>query len=528
MPLILGGAGLGLVVIVVVLVIVFTSGKDPVTPVAGGGGGNLGQPANQAPDKPTAAEQTRALEGELFMFAGRKDKSGLQSVYTRARSKGLSGVARKAAESALAIDPDLEWANLEVGNRDLKEIFDKIPEDDILDTYANAEYETLVEEREYAESHWGTPEKVDELSKLLDAVLTHFNKLKNDRTYLDEYVIRLNVMRDPVYSKYKFRVESKSPYIMFVEFVGDKDGVQSDAQKKRAAEAEKIVARNLTLLHTLYSQYMADFKVPFNLPEISDLEQPSMRVLKVWTFSSHASFLQYQKDIGMQLPAGVGAYYRPNNQWVTLFEQAGSASSGQANRSDFNTNKVVHEAFHQIMHTFSKVVLERETGEEVLWGDSRTQSRLHWFQEGMADFYGSATSRTGGKWTLKVPYRMRLGEWFQTRKNKLSDWSFEELRNIRSGPELQQRARRKGLNQRGRLVSLFYAESWTWCYFLYNFEDGKYREKLIEYIGKELKGLSGPEEFAKTWGAGENYDWGPVEKEWRGYVEKLWADQGFK
>jgi len=527
MPLILGGVGLGLVAIVVVLVIVFTSGSDPVNPVAGTGG-NQAQPGNQEPRQPTAAEKIKALEGQLFQAAERKDKVGIQAVYTQARSMGLSGVARKAADAALDIDPNLDWANLEVGNRNLKEIFDKIPVDDILDTYGNAEYEALLEEQEYAESSWGTPEKVEELSKLLDAVLTHHNKLKNDRMYLDEYVIRLNVMRDPVYKNYQFRVQAKNPYIMFVEFEADKDGGQSNAQKKRAAGAAKIVERNLTLLHTLYTQFMSDYKVAFKLPEISDLEQPSMRMLKLWTFSSHASFMKYQKDIRMPIPAGVGAYYRPANQWITLFEQPGSASSGAANKSDFNTNKVVHEGFHQLMHTFTKVILERETGEEVLWNDPKTHSRLFWFQEGMAELYGSAKSTAGGKWDLKVPYRQRLGEWFSCRKNKLSDWSFEELLSVQTNGELRQRARRKVLSHEGRLSSLFYAQSWTWCYFLYNYENGKYREKLIEYMGKELRGISGPSEFAKTWGAGENYDWGPIEKQWRGYVKKLWADQGMK
>ncbi len=181
------------------------------------------------------------------------------------------------------------------------------------------------------------------------------------------------------------------------------------------------------------------------------------------------------------------------------------------------------------MHVFTKVVLERETGEEVLWNDRRTHSRLHWFQEGMAELYGSAKSGEGGKWKLKVPYRMRLGEWWNCKKNNLSDWSFKELMGIRTGPELQQRSRRKGLvKHQSRLSSLFYAQAWSWVYFLYNYDNAKYRDKLIEYMGKELKGVSGPEEFAKTWGAGDDYDWGPVEKEWRGFVDKLWADQGFK
>jgi len=468
------------------------------------------------PDDPeTGPGSERALAAELAQASRQKNLTKIQTIYALARLRGFHRVARKAAESALMLDVNLEWANLAVGNRNLQEIFDRIPEDDLLDAYGNEEYETLVEEREYADSWWVTKEQFEELSRLLDATLSHHHKLKSDPRYLDEYVIRLNVARDPVYHRYPCQVLRRGPYIMFVE-VG--------ADGEIPAETEKIVERNLTLLSTLYTQFMADFKGPFELPEISELEQPYGRNLRLWTFSSRVSFLQYQRDIRMPLPPGVGAYYRPNNQWITLFEPPGSQSRYPA----FNTNKVVHEGFHQLMHALTRVVLERETGEEVLWRDRRTHSRLHWFQEGMAEFYGSAKAAEDGAFELKVPYRMRLREWFETRKRKRSDWAFVELLSIRNGAELMQRSRRKGLTQQGRLASLFYAQAWTWVYFLHNFEDGKYRDKLIEYMGKELKGISGPDEFAKTWGAGDSYDWGPIEKEWRGYVDKLWADQGFK
>ncbi len=521
MPLILGGAGLGLIIVIVIVVLV-VSGSKPDVPVlpGGGGGGDQGTVVAGGNQEPSASDQIRALEGELFGADG--DLSKVQSVFTRAKAKGFSGTCRKAADYAITIDPNLDWANKEVGNRNLKEVYDRIPTDDILQTYGNKEYETLRWEAEDPETYWGTTEEYEKLEGLLEKVLTHHQKLKNDRLYLDEYVIRKNVEKDPVYKDYPFRVEAKSPYIMFVEHTGEEG-----RETRESKEAARIVERNLNILSSLYNQFMADFKESFKLPDISELEQPSMRTLKLWTFSSHKSFQKYQKDIGQPLPPGVGAYYRPDNQWITLFEQPGSAEH-RPGTSDFNTNKIFHEGLHQLMHVFTKVVMERELGEEVLWSDRRCHSRLHWFQEGMAELYGSAVSREGGKWDLKVPYKMRLGEWWNCRKNKQVEWTFEEIRSIRTGPELQQRSRSKGLTQQGRLSSLFYAQAWSWVYFLYNYENGKYRDKLIEYMAKELKGVSSPEDFAKTWGAGEGYDWGPVEKEWRGFVDKLWADNGFR
>ena len=293
-------------------------------------------------------------------------------------------------------------------------------------------------------------------------------------------------------------------------------GSESDSEKAR-----QIVDRNLNVLTALYRDFRNVFGKHFEMPEVKSFDQASMRTLKLWTFFSVKSFQEYQEKLRMPLPPGVAAYYRPANQWITLFESPGGGGGG----SDFNINKIFHEGTHQLVHLYTKVLIEKKIGDEILWDDPRTHSRLHWFQEGIAELFGSA-KKVGDDWETMVPYIYRMREWWMTRSNKLSEWTFEELLSIKTSGELQNRASRKGLNQGGRLSSLFYAQAWSWVYFLWNFENGKYRDKFVEYAAKEFHGISGPEEFAKVWGAGPDYDWTPVKNEWMKYTEKLGKEMG--
>ncbi len=234
-----------------------------------------------------------------------------------------------------------------------------------------------------------------------------------------------------------------------------------------------------------------------------------MRTLKLWTFSSHASFMTYQKDIGMPLPPGVGAYYRPNNQWITLFEQPGSTSGGQANRSDFNTNKVAHEGFHQLMHTYAKVMLEKQTGGEILWTSPEVRSRRLWLQEGFAELMAGAMAAGDQPWSLASVLSRRVKEIRMTLGRDFSAWSLEELLGIRGRSDMLRRcyakARARGnMADTGRLSSLVYAQSWALCHFLWNAGDGKYREKFLEALHGEMTGKANPADWVDVWTGGED------------------------
>jgi len=77
----------------------------------------------------------------------------------------------------------------------------------------------------------------------------------------------------------------------------------------------------------------------------------------------------------------------------------------------------------------------------------------------------------------------------------------------------------------GRLSSLFYAQSWVLCHYLWFGEDGKHREKFLEYMGMELTGKTGYKNWVKVWG---NDDWGPLGKKVDAHFDKLCSEMGVK
>ena len=133
-----------------------------------------------------------------------------------------------------------------------------------------------------------------------------------------------------------------------------------------------------------------------------------MRTLKVFTFFNEENFKKYQDDIRMRLPDGVRAYYSPVSQWIILFEGRGFGRAPPRTSSSFNVNKTIHEGVHQLIHAFTKATVEKARGESLPWTEPRLHSRLQWFQEGMAELFGSSRPKDGGGVEMLVPYRSRL------------------------------------------------------------------------------------------------------------------------
>ena len=83
----------------------------------------------------------------------------------------------------------------------------------------------------------------------------------------------------------------------------------------------------------------------------------------------------------------------------------------------------------------------------------------------------------------------------------------------------------------GRLSSLFYAQAWVLCHFLWHGENGKYRDKLLDYFESEMHGKSGYRYWAEMWNKDKKWqsaDWSELDKEWRAYFDKLCKQMGLR
>jgi hypothetical protein len=99
-----------------------------------------------------------------------------------------------------------------------------------------------------------------------------------------------------------------------------------------------------------------------------------------------------------------------------------------------------------------------------------------------------------------VPSRGQFAEWKTARDRGLPEWAFDELMETTTGADLDDRARRKSPADARRLISLFRVQALAWCHFLWSFEAGRYRPKLLACLGRELRGESGPDVFREVFG----------------------------
>ncbi|MEN8148667.1 MAG: hypothetical protein ABFS86_02520, partial [Planctomycetota bacterium] len=457
LPLVLGGVGVAVVIVVIIAVIALMPGGDD--PIVGPGPDVADNGGPTEPAAPTRSDIRRKLNNKVIKYG--KDVAQLYSVFQECEKEKFPDIAKIAALSALKVDEDLEWANQAVGKKDLQDVYGQLPDDeDLAWAYKNQALKTLEENQEF-ESRWGTSDDYDKAERLLREVLDHAQKLRSDQKYVDIWQIRANVAGHVFYSEFPYSVKSTYPYVVFVQSEGEGKGAISD----------EIVDRNVRILKRLYDEFHRVFGERFKLPKLEDRVIPSERTLKVFTLASEKKFHEYQRRIGQPLPGGVRAYYKPGDQWITLFEGGQWEKSAKKGESSFNINKIFHEGTHQLVHVYTKILMQRERNpedpngeksledfDEVAWIGKGANSQQHWFQEGFAELF-AASKPNGDTWDLLQMHRNRLMEWKGCRKAKKDEWPFEVMVKVSTRMDMQRRAFDIGLNRRevSRLGSLFYA-----------------------------------------------------------------------
>ncbi len=338
----------------------------------------------------------------------------------------------------------------------------ELPEDDLLDTWPNEAYRKLMK--------WSDSEKLPatdaeraEFERLLAESMEHARRLHEDPDYRDEWVVRTNVRLHPAFGKVPSEVLRRGPYLIFFE----KSGKDSDSTN--AARMGDILERFHTGFYDLFGDSL-------DLLPMDRRTRSHERMLKVFVCTRLATFNQ------RPVP-GVDGYYSPTDQFVYLFLENGTADD-PAKQARIET-RLVHEATHQLVHSFMKLGAERTRGEEVLWSDPALRPNALWLSEGLAEWMSGAARGDDGI-DLSLLSVQRAEEWRQCRKMKLSDWSLPELLVTRTQIEVMQRARVKGLAHGGRLTSLYFAQVASFCHFLWNAEDGAYRDRFLAALKAEI------------------------------------------
>ncbi len=229
-----------------------------------------------------------------------------------------------------------------------------------------------------------------------------------------------------------------------------------------------------------------------------------LSVLPVIFFEEKYTFEKYHLDMGVEIPQGAAAYFMPANNRIVYYE-------GIAESERFAINKMVHELVHQLIWFYTP---------------KRTRCQLHWFQEGIAEFFSGterkAITNEDGSRSYEYSFQHKLRERMKGLKNAAYDhwFPFEELVRIPTKSALDRLCRKKvgsSDSDSGRAAAgaLFYAEAWSLFWFLWNEEGGKYRPALFRYVEMELNGETGLSHFRRAF---EDHDIDEIGQKWTDFV----------
>ncbi|MCZ6690590.1 MAG: DUF1570 domain-containing protein [Planctomycetota bacterium] len=189
-------------------------------------------------------------------------------------------------------------------------------------------------------------------------------------------------------------------------------------------------------------------------------------------FKNKADYIAYGA------PPRTGGYYSPFIRKLVLFD------TGNQER---NLTTLYHEAFHQYLHYY----LERAP---------------QWFNEGHGDFFGACRKKQGAKEFEIKPNLGRL-RWIQS---GLGEGKYQPL------PRLMTMTR--GELYDPKTVSMNYAQSWSFVYFLRQYQEGKYRPLLKKYYGQLQAGRGRRDAYNRTFG---KLNMKRMEEQWKGFIRGL-------
>lgn len=188
----------------------------------------------------------------------------------------------------------------------------------------------------------------------------------------------------------------------------------------------------------------------------------------------HSSREEYVKNGG---PPMAGGHYQPTFRTLHLFKR-------KAFRKTIET--LNHEAFHHFIHDY----IERPP---------------QWFNEGLADYFGSFKYLPKQK---KIVPRLA--------KDRLR-WIQPALRRHRypSPADLMQMSQAEMYDP--RMIGVHYAQSWSLVYFMLQSKKG-YQKVLGKYFRVLREGKNIDEAFRATFG---RIDMTKFEKEWRSFINSI-------
>ncbi len=331
-------------------------------------------------------------------------------------------------------------------------------------------------------------ERVREIERERDK---HGELLKSDPWYQASEVLIDELKKDKHLSKFDLEFTRYRPFLI------------AKQRKNPSTDAFKIRILG-EMLQAAAVDFVKVFSKDLGLKPLDNVEfKGKASVLPIIYFEDKYSFERYHLDQGQKIPEGAAAYFMPSNNRIVYYEGEGQGSE------QFNLNKMVHELTHQLVWFYTP---------------SRSRCQLHFFQEGIAEFFAGTSRKSytnkDGERSYHYTFRGKLKSRMKHLKHaRITHWfTFADLMQTPDKFAMDRLCKKKAGDDKRKqrqCGSLFYAEAWSLFYFLWHHKDGVYRPNLIKYVGMELEGKTGLRHFRAAF---EGVNLREVGRKWRTFV----------
>ncbi len=261
------------------------------------------------------------------------------------------------------------------------------------------------------------------------------------------------------------------------------------AVQESLAYAAEVEAKDFAVVaQHLYKLFRKEYADKFNITDI--FEGPKAEeVLQIIVYDSKKTYMEKNPGI----PEWAGGHFSPAEGNIQMYHGGGKP---------YET--VFHEGTHQLVGAATRLKGGKDTN-------------MFWFTEGIATFFEDFKRDENLDFVIGIKSRQYLPVIQQFLKVK----KHVPFKDIIGKSYMQFRIEQSQLDayKQELFVGLHYAESWSIVYFLYTYENGKYKEKFNQYFEKEISGQGTLENFKAI--IGEPAD---LEKEWAAYIGNLKLD----
>jgi len=402
----------------------------------------------------------------------------------------------------------------------------------------------VLERRKFEDSRpWAGAKEWTQLSEVIARIRARNERLLGDPRFREAEKKMNWVRENPIFKGVELKRVFADPYVVIQEVKhqdvrdtrraadGEEvpiDGTSNPSKVAQNAQwrttGEAFARRDAALLVETHRRFREFFAA--DLPTLADKGR-MLTGLVMWDKSSFVELLREAGDTSM---ASARAFYSPQQQ--KFFTYVGVESLQRLDElpceggfTQKESDQVLaYCAALQLRHEYSAIA----RGRPLVDSDTRAEPmRAAWFDSGLAELLSAVETNAdappdlaGAKWRHeRVP--LASVDAAQRLRAHAERWTIEELLKPANLEAVFVEAARLDGPSGATIASCFTIRAGALCHFLWNYDDGKYRQAFLDFVRLSLAGPATSSEFAKLMKRKNASEWGDVEMEFAWYWDRL-------